>query len=165
MVAAEAWFYRIRAATEADAEQLNAWRALPHVRRWWGDPSLEPISETLVDSRVVLWIAEHQERPFAFIQDYDIQDWSPHHFDYLPVGSRGMDIYVGDPAMLGSGHGSRLVRQHVDQLFERGVPAVGIDPHPDNLLARRAFERAGFVLTGGPIETRWNRAVLMNRYA
>lgn len=150
---------------EADDAQLNVWRALPHVSRWWGDPSREPISETLQDSQVALWIAVLGDRPFAFIQDYAVQGWSPHHFEYLPSGSRGMDVYVGDASLLGLGHGSRLVRQRVDHLFQSGVPAVGIDPHPDNLLARRAFEKAGFVLTGGPVETRWNRAMLMDRHA
>lgn len=157
--------YRIRGVDETDAAQINTWRALPHVRRWWGDPTLEPISETLRDPRLALWIVELAEQPLAFIQDYAVHDWSPHHFDYLPMGARGMDVYVGDPSMLGLGHGSRLLRQHVDQLFRSGVPAVGIDPHPENSSARRAFEKAGFVLTGGPVESRWSRAMLMERHA
>ncbi len=112
-----------------------------------------------------MWIAELEHRPFAFIQDCAIADWLPHHFDYLPSGSRGIDLYIGEPALLGLGHGSALVRQHVDHLFSQGVPAVGIDPHPDNSAARRAFEKAGFKAAGGPVETRWSRAILMDRFA
>ncbi len=110
-----------------------------------------------------MWIAETKARPFAFIQDYDVRAWSPHHFDYLPAGSRGMDVYIGEPEMLGLGHGSRFVRQHVDHLFSLGAPAVGIDPHPDNAAARRAFEKAGFTVASGPLDTRWSRAILMDR--
>lgn len=63
--------------------------------------------------------------------------------------------------MLGRGHGSALIRAHRDLLFAAGAAALGADPHPDNLRARRALEKAGFRLTSGPIETRWGRAVLM----
>jgi hypothetical protein len=65
----------------------------------------------------------------------------------------------------GGGHGSRLFRQHVDQLFRDGVPAVGIDPHPENIVALRAFDKAGFAVARGPVETRWGWAVLMDRHA
>ena len=80
-----------------------------------------------------------------------------------PPGSRGMDLYIGEPDRLGAGHGSALVRQHVEALFARGAPAVGIDPHPDNAGARRAFEKAGFRFVRGPTETPWGLAVLMER--
>jgi aminoglycoside 6'-N-acetyltransferase len=112
-----------------------------------------------------MWVAEFEGRPFAFIQDYAVTDWLPHHFDYLPPGSRGMDLYIGNVELVGLGHGSKLVQQHVQQLFESGAPAAGIDPHPDNIAARRAFEKAGFRTASGPIDTRWGRAVLMDRFA
>ena len=135
--------------------------------RWWGDPDDADDGDVdePADPRVAMWVAELDQRPFAFLQDYAVADWSPHHFDYLPAGSRGMDLYIGEADLLGRGRGSRLVRQHVDSLFERGAPAVGIDPHPDNAAARRAFETAGFKLTGGPCETPWGRVLLMDRFA
>jgi len=144
---------------------LSHWRSLPHVSCWWGDPAVEPAHETFRDPHIAMWIAETETQPFAFIQDYAVHAWSPHHFDYLPVGSRGMDVYIGPPDMLGLGHGSRLVRQHVDRLFSLGAPAVGIDPHPDNAAALRAFAKAGFAVAGGPLQTRWSYAILMDRRA
>jgi aminoglycoside 6'-N-acetyltransferase len=157
--------YEIRQAVAADLDRLTGWRAQPHVSRWWGDPSIEPEAEKLGDARVAMWIVTLSERPFAFIQDYAVSDWSPHHFDHLPRGSRGMDLYIGEADMLGAGHGPAFVRQHVDALFARGVPAIGIDPHPDNAAAIGAFEKAGFAIAGAPLDTRWGRAVLMARYA
>ncbi|HEY0437399.1 MAG TPA: GNAT family N-acetyltransferase, partial [Phenylobacterium sp.] len=97
-------------------------------------------------------------------QDYEIHAWTPHPMDHLPRGSRGLDLFIGEADMLGRGHGARLLRQHVDAMFALGVPACGIDPHPDNAAARRAFLKAGFVLTGGPRDTPWGRAVVMERY-
>ena len=110
-------------------------------------------------------MAELGSRPFAFIQDYGVSDWSLHHFDFLPAGSRGIDMYIGEANMLGVGHGSRLLRQHVDHLLRLQVPAVGIDPHPDNQAAMRAFEKAGFTIVSGSLDTRWGRAILMTRHA
>lgn len=157
--------YLIRRAQPLDRLLLAQWRSRPHITRWWGDPGVEPQAEKVGAPLVAAWIAELDDRPFAFIQDYAVSDWPPHHFDYLPVGSRGMDLYIGELDLIGQGHGPRLVRQHADALLSAGAPAVGIDPHPDNLAAQRAFEKAGFTLAGGPMETRWGRAVLMDRRA
>jgi aminoglycoside 6'-N-acetyltransferase len=157
--------YLIRPAGASDLPLLAAWRRQAHVRRWWGPPEVEPEAEKLRRAEVAMWVAGLDGHPLAFVQDYAVADWSPHHFDYLPPGSRGMDVYIGAPEALGRGHGAGIVRQHVDRLFGLGVPAVGIDPHPDNERARRAFARAGFVTAHGPVDTRWGRAVLMHRFA
>jgi aminoglycoside 6'-N-acetyltransferase len=131
--------------------------------RWWGVPDAEAEAEAITEPSVALWIAEVDGRPFAFIQDYDVAASSPHPFDYLPKGARGMDLYIGDPDKLGLGHGAELVRQHVEHLFSLGYPAVGIDPHPDNIAARRTFESAGFTFAAGPLDTPWGPAILMDR--
>lgn len=157
--------HTIRPAGEGDLALLKVWRSMPHVARWWGGAGVEPEAAKLYEPRVAMWVAELRSRPFAFIQDYGVGDWSPHHFDFLPAGSRGIDMYIGETGMLGSGHGPRLLRQHVDHLLASRVPAVGIDPHPDNHRAVRAFEKAGFTTVGGPLETRWGRAILMTRHA
>ena len=48
------------------------------------------------------------------------------------------------PGLVGAGHGSAIVRQFVEQLFEEGAPRVIIDPDPANGRAIRAYEKAGF---------------------
>ncbi len=157
--------YLIRRINEADLALISAWRGQLHVSRWWGAPSVEPEIEKLADPRIAMWIIAHDGRPFAFLQDYDVHGWDPHPFSYLPQGSRGMDLFIGETDMLGQGHGSRFVRQHVETLFGGGAPAAGLDPHPDNANARRAFEKAGFARVSGPVDTPWGRAVLMDRRA
>ena len=157
--------YFIRPAGEADLGLVAGWRARPHVMQWWGAPEIEPEAEKLADPNIDLWIVEQDGRPFAFIQDYRVHAWDPHPFRYLPAGARGFDLFIGEPDMLGAGHGPRFLRQHVEALFGRGIPAVGVDPHPDNLRAQRAFAAAGFALASGPVETPWGRAVLMHRFA
>lgn len=153
--------HRFRAATEADLPMLRRWRAMPHVAEWWGDPELEPEEEKLRDPRIALWIVEHRGRAFAFAQDYSPHDWGGHPFAHLPPGSRGIDQYIGEPDMIGRAHGTAFVRLHCGLLFAAGAPAIGTDPHPDNMRARRAYEKAGFRAAGGPVETLWGLAIVM----
>jgi aminoglycoside 6'-N-acetyltransferase len=87
-----------------------------------------------------------------------------HPFAHLPPGARGIDQSIGDPSLVGRGHGSAFVRAHCDRLFAAGAPAIGTDPHPDNKRAIRAYEKAGFAVTGGPLDTPWGRALLMERW-
>ncbi|WWR55751.1 hypothetical protein RV999_26300 (plasmid) [Sinorhizobium meliloti] len=42
------------------------------------------------------------------MQDYTVHGWDDHHFAHLAKGSRGIDQYIGDPEMVGVGHGSTL---------------------------------------------------------
>ncbi len=156
--------YQFRLATEADLPLLRGWRERPHVIDWWGPPDVERPEELLADPLVRTWIVEHRERPFAYAQDYDPHDWPGHPFAHLPPGSRGIDQYIGEPDMLDLGHGSAFVRAHCERLFDKGAPAIGTDPHPDNIRAIRAYQKAGFAVKSGPIDTLWGRAVLMERW-
>ena len=152
--------YRFRAVTEDDLPLIATWRAAPHVIAWWGEPD-EDEREELSDPRIAMWIIEADDHAFAFAQDYDVHGWVNHPFAHLPSGSRGIDQFIGEPAMLDRGHGSAFVRMHVERLFAAGAPAVGTDPHPENVRAQRAYEKAGFRIASGPVETLWGRAVLM----
>ena len=51
---------------------------------------------------------------------------------------------VGEPTMLGKGHGSGYLRQLAIELLANGAPEVVIDPEADNIRACRAYEKAGF---------------------
>jgi aminoglycoside 6'-N-acetyltransferase len=155
--------YEFRPVTESDLARIARWRSSPQVVRWWGPPDVEDAAETLADRRVAMWIVSYEGRPFAYAQDYSPHDWESHPFAHLPAGSRGIDQYIGEPDMLDAGHGSAFVRAHCDRLFAAGAPAIGTDPHPDNARAIRAYEKAGFHVVSQPMDTRWGRAVLMER--
>ena len=63
---------------------------------------------------------------------------------HLPAGSRAIDAFVGEPDMIGRGHGSVFLRLVAERLKVEGAPVVAIDPDADNARARRAYEKAGF---------------------
>ncbi len=106
----------------------------------------------------------HDGTAFAYVQTYDPQSEAGHHFGHLPAGSRGIDQFIGVPDMLGRGHGTGLLRQHLGTLFAAGVPAVGTDPHPDNARAISAYRKVGFEVAGPAQDTRWGPVLPMEAW-
>ena len=90
--------YDFRPATMKDLPLLRRWQDLPHVQAWWdGEDPFD--AADLADPRVAFWIVSHQGRPFAFLQDYALHVSGPHPLDLPPPGSRGIDVYIGEPGM------------------------------------------------------------------
>ncbi len=139
--------YDFRTVTEADLPLLAAWLAEPHVAEWWEDgpeSSLAEIRQAMDSVETEPLIVEMDGQPIAYIQSYDPHLEDGHPYQDQPFGTLGMDVTIGIPELVGKGHGSAIVRQFTDMLFEEGCPRVVIDPHPDNLRAIRAYEKAGF---------------------
>ena len=155
--------YDFRAATLDDLPMLRAWQAMPHVRAWWEDD--EPYDAAhLKDPRVVRLIVSHGGRPLAYIQDYTVHGWDGHPFAHLPKGSRGIDQYIGDPAMVGVGHGTAFIAARMRALFDAGAPVIAIDPHPDNARAIAVYRKVGFKPEGPARETKWGLILPMVAY-
>jgi aminoglycoside 6'-N-acetyltransferase len=152
--------YEFRRVELADLPMLNEWLRHPHVAEWWGAAATQ-VEEDLDDARCEMWVVSLDAVPFAYMQDYDVHGWDDHHLGHLPPGSRGIDQYIAEPQMLNAGHGTAFIRQRIDALFERGVPAVGTDAHPDNARAIAAYGKAGFRVTGGSVDTQWGLALVM----
>jgi aminoglycoside 6'-N-acetyltransferase len=154
--------YRFRPFTDADLPMTARWLQTPEVVRWWGDPTeqLTLITEDLDEPLMRQWIVEHQGHPFAYLQAYQVDAWPQMHLTHLPNRTEVIDAFIGEPAMLGRGHGSGFLRAIAERLMADGAPMVAIDPDDDNDRARRAYARAGFV--GDEIvETEHGYAVVM----
>jgi aminoglycoside 6'-N-acetyltransferase len=145
--AAERARYQFRPVTEADLPLLAGWLAAPHVAEWWTDgveASLAEIRQAMDSIDTEPLIVELAGRPIAYLQSYDPHLEDGHPYADQPFGTLGIDISIGPAEMVGIGHGSAIVRQFVEELFDEGAPRVVIDPHPDNKRAIRAYEKAGF---------------------
>lgn len=138
--------YGFRPVTEADLPMIAAWLAMPHVAEWWDDPETEiaAIREHIDSISVEPLIVELDGKPIGYIQSYDPHLEDGHPYQDQPFGTLGIDLSIGLPELVGIGHGSALIRQFVDELFEEGCPRVIIDPDPGNARAIRAYEKAGF---------------------
>jgi aminoglycoside 6'-N-acetyltransferase len=125
---------------------LRRWLATPEVARWWGDPAEQAalLEEDLANPLMVMRIVTHQGRPFAYAQDYDVHSWPQPHLAGLPYGARAIDAFVGEPDMIGRGHGRVFLRLLAERLIREGAPLAAIDPDLANDRARRAYAAAGF---------------------
>jgi aminoglycoside 6'-N-acetyltransferase len=124
---------------------IRRWLALPHVREWWGDPAeqYELVSGDLNEPAMDQFIVSTGGSDFGYIQCYDLTAWNS-GFGEQPKGTRGIDLFIGEPGMIERGHGSGLIRAFVDNKLAQGAPRMVTDPDPDNPRAIRAYEKAGF---------------------
>lgn len=138
--------YDFRAVTEDDLPMIAAWIAAPHAAEWWGDPAVQiaEIREHIDSISVEPMIVELAGRPIAYLQSYDPHLEDDHPYQDQPFGTLGLDLTIGDPALVGIGHGSAILRQFVAELFAEGAARVIIDPDPTNARAIRAYEKSGF---------------------
>jgi aminoglycoside 6'-N-acetyltransferase len=150
--------YVFRHCVKEDLAMLDIWLRRPDVVRWWGKPEeqVRLLEEDLNEPAMSMRIVSFRGRPFAYAQHYAVHTWPQLHFERLPKGSRAIDAFIGEPDMVGNGHGSSFLRLLAEQLIDEGAPLVAIDPHVHNIRARCAYEKAGFrnereVMTGeGP---------------
>jgi aminoglycoside 6'-N-acetyltransferase len=138
--------YAFRRLGEADMPLVAGWLKEPHVTRWWGNPAdaLKEIEGQLTSDTVKPFIILIDERPVGYMQSYDIHAEEDHPYRDQPAGSIGIDLSIGEPGLIGKGHGPQIIDAFVKRLFADGVPRVVIDPDPANAAAIRAYSKAGF---------------------
>jgi aminoglycoside 6'-N-acetyltransferase len=137
--------YAIRAMTSGDLPLIRRWLETPEVVHWWGNPDEQfmLVSGDLTDPDMDQFIVSLGGRPFGYIQCYPLSNWNQ-GFGLHPPGARGIDQFIGEPDLIGRGHGSGFIRQFVDTLLVSGIPRVVTDPDPENGRAVRAYAKAGF---------------------
>lgn len=143
--------YDFRAVDESDLPMLARWLAEPHAAEWWTggvDASIAEIREAMGSVSTEALIVELDGRPIAYLQSYDPHLEDDHPYQDQPFGTLGIDVTIGVPELVGVGHGSAMLAQFIEELFEEGAPRVIIDPDPKNARAVRAYEKAGFCPIG-----------------
>ena len=137
--------YVFRPMTAADLRLIRRWLGTPEVARWWGHPDEQYalVSGDLDHSDMDQYIVTSANRPFGYIQCYRLSTWNQ-GFGVHPPATRGIDLFIGEPHMIGRGHGSNFIRRFADTLLASGTPRVVTDPAPDNGRAVRAYAKAGF---------------------
>jgi aminoglycoside 6'-N-acetyltransferase len=138
--------YAFRPAIRADLPMLRAWLETPEVVRWWGDPAEQYalLDEDLGEPLMTMLIVSLEGCSFAYAQHYDVRSWPQDHFAGLVPGARAIDAFIGEPAMIGRGHGAAFLRALAEQIITGGAPLVAIDPDAANIRARNSYRNAGF---------------------
>ncbi len=143
----------LRPATAADVAVLRRWDDEPHVVA--SDPNDDWQWETELD-RDPDWrdqlIAEVDGVPIGFVQIIDPAREDSHYWGDCGPGLRAIDVWIGEAAYLGQGHGTQMMRQALARCFaDPAVTAVVIDPLAENVDAIRFYQRLGF----GFVALRW----------
>jgi aminoglycoside 6'-N-acetyltransferase len=142
--------------TRLQAEELpllRDWMRRPHVAEWWPDGGDE-IAEVVagVDPDTVPYLVRLDGAPLGYLQ-----------CSALEPRVAGIDQFIGEPELVGRGHGSAFVRLFCDRLFDaHSADAVTTDPDPANARAVRAYTKAGFTPVGPRCEP-WGNVLLMRR--
>ena len=115
--------YAFRPVMTADLPLIRRWLALPHVRQWWGDPDEQYtlVSGDLDEPAMDQYIVSASGKAFGYLQCYDLTAWNS-GFGAQPHRARGIDQFIGEPDMIGHGHGSGFIRHFVDGLLRSGTP-------------------------------------------
>ena len=138
--------YQFQPMTAADLPLIQHWLALPHIIAWWGEPEEQfaLVRDDLAHPAMDQFIVLSDTRPIGYLQCYDPNAWPEHGLGALPPGARGIDQFIGEPDMVGRGHGSAFIRHFSDALLANGAPRVVTDPDPGNARAIKAYQKAGF---------------------
>ena len=153
----------LMALTRPDLPLVGSWLRAPQVSRWWSPPdqALRDIAGHLACATVAPFLACADGQPVGYVQIYHANPdpfWAGHD---LPRETFGLDLFIGETDMLGRGWGPRLIALALRRLFAMPeVARVHIDPDPENAIAIRAYEKAGFRRVG-PIDTPDGRALYM----
>lgn len=135
---------------------MRTWLLRPHVRRWYDDVAAEAYPDDAItddlhairgEDPTDLFVIKLDGRPIGEIQSYLIDD-HPDYASQVALGQPafGIDLFIGEPELIGKGHGPALVRAFLrDVAFPRyGVDLCVIGPTRSNVAAIRAYEKAGF---------------------
>lgn len=154
--------YGFRPLSRTDLPLLAEWLERSHVRRWWGEPSeaIGSMEEHIDDPSVAPFIVTLDGSDFAFIQVADLSVEDDAALADQPVGTYGIDQFIGPAELTGKGHGPAFIGRFCGGLFAKGARRILVDPHPDNAIAIRAYSKAGFTRLE-ETTTNYGRALLM----
>lgn len=127
------------------------------MRRWWHDDPDErdypegTIREWLEAVRGLdptdMFLTRMDGRPIGVLQSYRVQDYPDYVAELGPLAAPAysLDLFIGEPDLVGHGHGPALLRAYLPLGFERyGVDYCVIGPAKANAAAIRAYEKVGF---------------------
>ncbi len=146
-----------RALTEDDLPLMQRWLAADHVAEWYPVEDVRKPPLELVRSHYLPRIRGEDPtrayltllggRPVGYIQACLIDDYPEYASAVqLPPGTAGIDMFIGEVDAVHRGLGSPIIGRFLDEVVfgEMGAARACLGPEPDNRVAIRAYEKAGF---------------------
>ena len=142
---------RLRRAVLDDVPLLTDWNRQPHVLAALNndEPYDWTVELTEADAFTEHVIAEGDGRPVGYLAIIDPAREHTHYWGEVEPDQRALDIWIGEPADLGRGLGTQMMRSALARCFAAPeVTGVLLDPLTVNVDARRFYARLGFVEIG-----------------
>ncbi|MFD5746497.1 GNAT family N-acetyltransferase [Streptomyces sp. NPDC127033] len=146
------WSAQYLKGTPEEGERLSHWMAQDYLVETWNQAwSPERWTETLHGFResrhTRAFLVERANEPFAYVEVYRLLDSGIARFDEWGSDDLGFHIAVVQRELTGQGLGSAFVPHLIQTLFEqsRNTRRIAVEPHVNNLVSRRVFERSGLI--------------------
>lgn len=144
---------------------LYQWMQESHVRQWWGEGKsweFDDIKEKYTSyahgykiyqgakKSISPFIIKFQSQPIGFIQFYNALGFPRDGFDIRSIWNSeseslaALDFYIGDPAYLGKGLGSKILQFFLQHQVFKQYDACLVDPEKNNKIALKTYANAGF---------------------
>ena len=146
-----------RSLAEEDLPLIHHWLNQDHVAEWYGVGGVRRPTFDQVEARygrrirgeepTRSFLVSYGGRPVGYIQTYLVDDY-PENARGIELEPRtaGIDMFIGEPEMVGRGLGTALIVRFLRQVVfaDPAVKACVLGPAPENTRAIRCYEHAGF---------------------
>src|SRR5262245_32121547 len=104
--------FDFRPLSAGDLALVRRWLAEPHVARWWrdADEAIAEIEAHMSSATVSPYVILMDGRPVGYIQSYDVHAEGDHPYSDQPPGTIGIDLSIGEPDLVGRGHGPEIIK-------------------------------------------------------
>lgn len=150
---------------------LHRWLNSPHVAKYWKRERLVSLDDITakyssyvkgykqtdhpakeIQKPIHPFIITYEGQPIGYIQCYNAYDFprenniSIEGADF-PESLASLDLYIGETEALGKGLGPVIITSFIEEYIWPFFSACFLDCAGDNKRARRAYKKAGFVIT------------------
>ena len=163
-----------RPLAETDLSLMADWLNRPHLRPFY---QREPISFAAVSAKygprirhevpTQSWLASLDGTPFGYLQCYRVADWADCQATIGVDRGVSIDLFIGEPGLIGQGVGRRMLSGYVEQVafpLHAEERLCWIGHELENRAAQTCSAAAGFVPVREYVEDD-RRCILMVRQA
>lgn len=139
---------------EEDFPLIHRWMNQPFVYEWYGKhpPTMQEVRDKhlpyIKGSKPTVGFLIHIDaQPVGYVQTYLMDNYPEYNAQIgHPDQAAMFDIFIGEFAFLHKGYGSVIMKQFLDEIVFTLYPVNTclIGPEPENAVAIRAYEKAGF---------------------
>lgn len=92
------------------------------------------------------FMIEINDKPCGFIQYYRLDDYLPEGMSAPQKNSVGIDLFIAEQQFRNQGLGPKIIQKFIYSFLWK-FKRIFLDPHVNNQIAIRAFQKAGFETT------------------